>query len=722
MGCLERGICYNIRMSNTKTASKSILARLLASEDLSVVHDPSAQTASFDLKDRTLRLPVWQEMSNSLYDMLVGHEVAHALYTPGEDWQTEIETLASMHGVPYRIAQMYVNVIEDARIERMIKSKFPGLRRDFLNAYVDLMNRDLFDLDGRSIRDLPLIDRLNLEFKVGLHAGEAIPFSSTECVWVKRIENATEWSDVLEIAHDLLSSIIAENEEQQDEESDEVGEESGESSDSESDQQQRGDSTDEESDESGSTGGSDSEGDDDSDASGSGDESSSETGDDDSTSEDVQQGTNVPESITQDAFSKVSDSLREEGSGYYEPREIVLDPIDMDWNIVDYKTCHRLLSSHWASIADNGKRVSDTLCQDVVRKSKPTVNTLVKQFEMKKQADQHKRVQISKSGVLDTVKMMNYKWSEDVFRKNTTVREGKNHGLVMFLDWSGSMCNQITETMEQLIQLVLFCKKVNIPFEVYAFTSASPMSFGKEERNVWDDENHDFTLLNLFSSRMNKREFQESLLNNYALAHSQAWDTACTPSVHRAFGLGGTPLNEAILGAISIVPKFKKENNVQIVNTVFLTDGCGNGMHMPMNGTLKIKGDRIGVKVTKDATNMLTELLRERTGSKIVNFFLTDWTPAKLTRHGSGYFNYDDRLVEEGVKTWKKHNYAIATNDRQGWDEQYLVRVTSVNNDGVMTNVADDATAAKKKNAFLKSMGAKMTSRVVLGRFIDQIA
>ncbi len=720
MGCVDRGICYNIRMSNTKTASKSILARLLASEDLSVVHDPSAQTASFDLKDRTLRLPVWQEMSNSLYDMLVGHEVAHALYTPGEDWQTEIQTLASMHQVPYRIAQMYVNVIEDARIERMIKSKFPGLRRDFLNAYVDLMNRDLFDLNGRSIRDLPLIDRLNLEFKVGLHAGEAIPFSSTECIWVKRIENATEWSDVLEIAHDLLSSIIAENEEQQDEESDEVGEESGEGSDSESDQQQHGDSSDEESDESGSTGGSDSEGDDDSDASGSGDESS-ETSGGDATSADVQQGTNVPESMTQDAFSKVSDSLRESGNGYCEPREMILDPIDMDWNVVDYKTCHRLLSSHWASTVDNGKRVSDTLCQDVVRKSKPTVNTLVKQFEMKKQADQHKRVQISKSGVLDTVKMMNYKWSEDVFRKNATVREGKNHGLVMFLDWSGSMSNQITETMEQLIQLVLFCKKVNIPFEVYAFTSTSPMKFGKEQRDIYADENHGFTLLNLFSSRMNKREFQESLLNNYALANANAWDTPCTPTCPHAFGLGGTPLNEAILGAISIVPKFKKENNVQIVNTVFLTDGMSNGMHMPPNGTLKIKGDRIGVKVTKNATNMLTELLRERTGSKIVNFFLADWGGAKFNRHAYSYFE-DENDLEEGAKTWKKHNYAIATNDRQGWDEQYLVRVTNVNNDGVMTNVADDATAARKRTAFLKSMGAKMTSRVVLGRFIDQIA
>ena len=187
-------------MSNTNTESKSILARLLANEDLSVVHNPAAETASFDLEKRVLTLPVWQDMSNSLYDMLVGHEVAHALYTPTNDWQNEIQTLASMHKVPYRIAQSYVNVIEDARIERMIKAQFPGLRRDFLNAYLDLMNRDLFDLNGRSLADLPLIDRLNLEFKVGLHAGETIPFSATEAPFVDRITNASDWSDVLDIA------------------------------------------------------------------------------------------------------------------------------------------------------------------------------------------------------------------------------------------------------------------------------------------------------------------------------------------------------------------------------------------------------------------------------------------------------------------------------------------------------------------------------------------
>ena len=43
--------------------------------------------------------------------------------------------------------------------------------------------------------------------------------------------------------------------------------------------------------------------------------------------------------------------------------------------------------------------------------------------------------------------------------------------MIMLLDWSGSMSDTIFNTVEQLINLVSFIKKVNIPFEVYFFTS-----------------------------------------------------------------------------------------------------------------------------------------------------------------------------------------------------------------------------------------------------------
>ena len=118
----------NETLPTVKIASKDILARLLASEDIAVEHSAKAATASFNTKSRVLVLPIWKDMDNNLYDMLVGHEVAHALFTPAEEWAPQVDRFGAINRGPW---MTFVNIVEDARIERKIKDKFPGLRRDY---------------------------------------------------------------------------------------------------------------------------------------------------------------------------------------------------------------------------------------------------------------------------------------------------------------------------------------------------------------------------------------------------------------------------------------------------------------------------------------------------------------------------------------------------------------------------------------------------------------
>jgi len=118
-------------MEKTMIASKDILARLLATENLTVVHD-NVRTASFNVKDRILTLPQWNDMESCTYDHLVGHEVGHALYTPVEGWHESVST----KGAGYK---SFLNVIEDARIERMIQTRYPGLRREFVKSYKKML-------------------------------------------------------------------------------------------------------------------------------------------------------------------------------------------------------------------------------------------------------------------------------------------------------------------------------------------------------------------------------------------------------------------------------------------------------------------------------------------------------------------------------------------------------------------------------------------------------
>ena len=141
--------------------SRDILAKLLASENLTILRAP-VRTASFDVESRTLTLPQWKDMSDQVEEMLIGHEVGHALYTTNEYIKQEGYT-HSFHG--------YMNVCEDVRIEKKIKNKYPGLRRTFIQGYKELNEKDFFDLQGRDISKLLLIDRINLYYKCGINCG-----------------------------------------------------------------------------------------------------------------------------------------------------------------------------------------------------------------------------------------------------------------------------------------------------------------------------------------------------------------------------------------------------------------------------------------------------------------------------------------------------------------------------------------------------------------------
>ena len=106
----------------------------------------------------------------------------------------------------------------------------------------------------------------------------------------------------------------------------------------------------------------------------------------------------------------------------------------------------------------------------VSKEAQKSVNYLVKQFEMKKSADEYRRAAVSKTGVINTNTLYKYKLTDDIFKKVTTVPEGKNHGLVLHLDWSGSMQYGLLDTL-QTMNLIWFCQHKF--HSVYAFQSSS---------------------------------------------------------------------------------------------------------------------------------------------------------------------------------------------------------------------------------------------------------
>ena len=121
-------------------SDKSLLAKLLATENITVQKNPNIKTAMFDLKNRVLMLPIWEGISNDLEDLLLVHETGHALDTPeaevykqtADDLAAKIFPKEKVSESLRRTVQGFLNVIEDARIDKRQKRRYPGCRRNYL--------------------------------------------------------------------------------------------------------------------------------------------------------------------------------------------------------------------------------------------------------------------------------------------------------------------------------------------------------------------------------------------------------------------------------------------------------------------------------------------------------------------------------------------------------------------------------------------------------------
>ena len=579
---------------------KGQLAKLLATENLTIEHR-KVTTAYFDVEKRILCLPIWKSASNTVYDLLVGHEVGHALFTPAD----------KLNGAD----RSFVNVLEDARIERMMKVKYPGLRNTFFKGYQELWNDGFFGVSDDDIEQLSLIDRMNLFFK----GNSSLDFDSEEQVWVDRAATTKTFQDVLDLARDMMDRAEQKDQEKVDEtelpeipfngEKDGDGEyELGEKQPAPKGQGEDGDSQ-------GSPDRREDETDFDDDYEDEGLDYDTQT-----TGEQIGGGTTLgtdfttvkeTECVTEEALAESIETLVDEDSrewvylslpkikdinkviiGHKKIQEDLIQHFDDEYN----KDLDPTENSDWRQHQIKEQKAAIDFSKDHYLKFKKstgkTVNYLLKQFEMKKSADQYKRQATSKTGVINTQSLYKYKLTEDIFKKITVIPDGKNHGLVMFLDWSGSMSQCLLDTLKQTYNLVWFCKKANIPFRVYGFQSGyhSSYRFGSYLHEGFEHQEHqlavgdDFRLLEFLSSRQNNRSLESSMkalymqvfsMNNYNIKGCEK------------YGLGGTPLAEAIYCAKTIVAQMKAQEKVQKVNVVCLTDGEAN----PMNYTTRQSWD-----------------------------------------------------------------------------------------------------------------------------------
>ena len=704
---------------------KSQLAKLLATEDLIVEHK-QVQTACFNVHTRVLTLPMWEKASNTVYDLLVGHEVGHALFTPDENW---LEKVA--------VPPQFVNVVEDARIEKLMKRKYAGLAKTFYHGYKELQAEDFFSISDSSIADLNLADRANLYFKVGNFVD--ISFDSEEKVLIQKIADVETFDDALRVAEELYLYCKKEKEEKVTDmpmPPNEMGGESEQPANEPVQEQQ---------------------------------ESAGEGAGDFMTHEEMLEEAarretgaplkDEPEVQTADALESNLQDLVDTDSR--ENVYVEIPKVDLKYIIAKNDDIHKDIDAWFNHQKNNcSLGIFETADEEFVkfkRNAQKEVNYLVKEFECRKAADSYARATTARTGILDTSKLHTYKYNEDLFRKVSVIPDGKNHGLIFVLDWSGSMSRVMLDTIKQLYNLIWFCKKVSIPFEVYAFTN----EWKKPEINYETNElvksadwtssyvkkenllavHEQFSMMNLLTSKTNGKQLEHQLINIWRIAKSFSNFYGSPYSVPTRLGLSGTPLNEAFVCLHQILPQFQKQNKLQKVQCIALTDGEANHLcrHVevqrrwedePYMGTRQLSG---GVTFLRDRktgntyqvpygyhgfSDLMLQNLRDNFPS--VNFVGIRVLEGRDANHFMKlYYDQNSNEFRKIQSEWKKQRSCIIKTS--GYHAYFAISAASLSQDADF-EVDDGATKAKIKSAFIKSLKTKKLNKKVLGEFISLVA
>ena len=701
-------LCYNVRMNT----SLSIFAKALASENISFSFSKDAETASFDVKSRHLIMPMW-DVTETVKTMLVAHEISHAMWTPYERSE-ELLKAAEADGYNPMLLQRIANIIEDVRIEKLMKQKFPGTRRDFFLGYKEIADLDLFGFKKMDLPKAGFLNRINIHFKFGIPGFIPMTFEGTEQEVVDMVDGVVNFDQVFEVAKYLYDHPSMK----------EVREKV---------------------------------------------ESAAAKG--------GKQGDKDVEKVMGDKNEIPGDFKRKDGE-YYQDAVITLTGV---------KDLSKHIISTDAILADyEGNSIKPLNLDDYrkfVRESDAFVRQLVAQFERKKAADEIRRERPKQTGMLNLDRLHQYRTHDDIFISKMVKQDGKNHGIVFMLDMSGSMSHRLSDCFLQILQLVWFCEKAKIPFEVFGFTDIHPYTLMTHQEYVaaqanWKPkrEGEDFThpdfkveaanpsptgiafgharLVNLASSRDDAAKRERLLAHLY-----DTWVVGGSQRP-RCLSLGGTPTVESLAIASQFMQEWVSEQNIQIPTIMLVTDGQPNGVYTnnteasclyyhKQDGTLTVMNEvygtahRINLKdhpytcMGNVTISTMLDAMRQRLNARCVGMFVDGnrlsvgsfitfcMSNAERVKYEEMSYNQQGKVddsprFEAMGEAYKDGAFLCHPDSVPGYDAFFVVKTPKIVKDE--DAIADSGTFTKIKNTFVKTMAKRSGSRVFLTRYVDIVA
>lgn len=718
---------YRNHLDETKRG----LAKLLARENITVRHE-NTSTAMFDVQNRVLVLPKWDNVTVDQYDLLIGHEVGHAKYSSGPESLDILAECRKFDGL-----HTYLNVLEDTRIERLMKDEYPGLRASFRRGYADFAHHGpIFKEDPtENLATYSFIDRINVQYKVGAHRD--VPFTDAERALFPRIDSLESMTAAFELAKELYDADVQAQKEMPKEDGE------GQPSDSDSDGQDSQGTDSQESDCDGDGNGQDSDGQDiepgldgdDSQQDGDGpkqDTSNSESDDTDGDSADGD-ADNAKEGDTPDgdeaapvtgenpnsgpvaktdmANKEALESLANTDADHYSaPVEVDLKPLNAK-QAASFEVPYQDDVAEYFTVYPSAKAEAEEYLEQFNQKHGATIKFMAREFDLKKAARLAERAKTSRTGRLDVTKLYAYKFREDLFKSAVVLPTGKSHGVVVVIDGSGSMNDIISDALDQALLFGTFAKSVGIPFKAIVFSTERYST--NDHANVHSTTDVGSKTLTPTTGHLqlatvldtSAPKWKDQLIACAAFAakydNSRSTNYACHDVPHT--DLGATPLYSTLLVAEQIIAAMKSGHRLDKTTLLIVTDGddssgldieYGDGRNAKnlRRGQASIIRDTVTRKVYADYSEP-TEHSRGTFYSK-TNAVLSALVDSIQARHGTRVVTIKVLGGRESRYTRRGGSYGILGKAKQfarTWDEDFSVET------GRWSITEDDAKKSMKE-------------------------
>lgn len=680
--------------------SLSVLASALAAENISFSFDANAQAAHFNAKNRHLTLPVWN-VTDVLHDMLVEQQISHALWTPTKESEKRMAAEVKK-GKAEKMLTTILNIVEGARIEKKMKMKYPGTRRDFYLGYKEILDSDILKFSERDWNEEHFLTRVNTHNKWGVMGFIDLDLNDKEKGIVREIDYCQSFDEAFDLAVKLYEDddCKEQREEAEEEARREKEAQANANKGQGSKQPTQGDGT-------GAKG-----------------ECPSQSG-------------SGAHGIRCDMVPTMAG--QNTGDPYIHATLTIQGLKNLETGIISSKE----LLADFIKVNGTENQPNMEEYRKYANNSSSFVRQLAAQFERKKAADEIRREREKDTGMINPVKLPFFNVREDIFLTKTIRQDGKNHGVVFLLDFSSSMQGVISSAFSQLLQLIWFCERVRIPFEVFAFTnmSGAPHEVRKDCPNGLDYSTG--RLMQIATSNDSAQD-REKLLS-YIHSRLCLRNNVNSGIMH----MNGTPTVESLAICSQFIMNWIKARKIQIPTVMVVTDGDPNGLSVVDSAencfrsfrensdltvinnitgtTIRVSPkSREGHSLPNVVVGTMLESLRRTTNARIIGMFVG---PQILDEHIYAQFCKDK--AETGTRNSERYQEAKRLYEEgcvlahpksfPGYDEYFVIRGSQS-----MVTMFDalniKGSFTKMKNHFIEQLGKQHSSRIFLSRYVDIVS